>query len=34
MTWPRKLPSMSGFGLSVEDYLLPEPLKECVGAES
>lgn len=34
MTWPRKLPSMSGFGLSVEDYLLPEPLQECAGAES
>jgi 3,4-dihydroxy 2-butanone 4-phosphate synthase/GTP cyclohydrolase II len=34
MTWPRKLPSMSGFGLTVEEYVLPEPIRECVGAEN
>ncbi|WP_417542024.1 bifunctional 3,4-dihydroxy-2-butanone-4-phosphate synthase/GTP cyclohydrolase II [Methylophaga thalassica] len=28
MTWPRKLPSMSGFGLSVTDYVLPTDLAE------
>ncbi|MTI62413.1 bifunctional 3,4-dihydroxy-2-butanone-4-phosphate synthase/GTP cyclohydrolase II [Methylophaga sp.] len=28
MTWPRKLPSMSGFGLSVDEYVLPEDLNE------
>jgi len=33
MTWPRKLPSMSGFGLSVEDYVLPDPIRERVGSE-
>lgn len=32
MTWPRKLPSMSGFGLTVEDYVLPDPILERVGA--
>jgi 3,4-dihydroxy 2-butanone 4-phosphate synthase/GTP cyclohydrolase II len=33
MTWPRKLPSMSGFGLSVEEYVLPEALNGHVVAE-
>jgi len=28
MTWPRKLPSMTGFGLSVTDYVLPDDLAE------
>ena len=28
MTWPRKLPSMSGFGLSVNEYVLPDDLAE------
>jgi 3,4-dihydroxy 2-butanone 4-phosphate synthase/GTP cyclohydrolase II len=27
MTWPRKLPSMSGFNLSVDEYVLPDELK-------
>ncbi len=26
MTWPRKLPSMRGFDLSVDEYLLPDEL--------
>lgn len=28
MTWPRKLPSMSGFNLSVDEYVLPDELKQ------
>nr|WP_320165694.1 bifunctional 3,4-dihydroxy-2-butanone-4-phosphate synthase/GTP cyclohydrolase II [uncultured Methylophaga sp.] len=32
MTWPRKLPSMSGFGLSVTDYVLPDDLAEKLAA--
>jgi 3,4-dihydroxy 2-butanone 4-phosphate synthase/GTP cyclohydrolase II len=34
MTWPRKLPSMSGFGLSVDEYLLPDELTERVTADT
>lgn len=34
MTWPRKLPSMSGFGLSVEEYVLPDELNERFVSDS
>lgn len=33
MTWPRKLPSMSGFGLSVESYMLPDEWNERAVAD-
>lgn len=33
MTWPRKLPSMSGFGLSVESYVLPDEWNERAVAD-
>lgn len=34
MTWPRKIPSMSGFGLSVDEYVLPDDLKDRVAETS
>ncbi|MDT8282726.1 MAG: bifunctional 3,4-dihydroxy-2-butanone-4-phosphate synthase/GTP cyclohydrolase II [Gammaproteobacteria bacterium] len=34
MTWPRKLPSMSGFGLSVDEYLLPDEPAQRVTADT
>lgn len=34
MTWPRKLPSMSGFGLSVTNYVLPDDLAEKLAASA
>ncbi len=30
MTWPRKLPSMSGFNLSVERYILPDDVEQQI----
>lgn len=33
MTWPRKLPSMSGFNLSVDEYVLPDELHQRYLAE-
>jgi len=33
MTWPRKLPSMSGFNLSVDEYVLPDELKQRYQAD-
>jgi len=36
MTWPRKLPSMGGFNLSVDEYVLPDESKQrnLVGSAS